>query len=228
MRCSVHYQGGKYKVSFKDKLKIVRIKLVLNAKRIVRRMRVFVPQNMVLYLIVTFCWLLFAIVTYYFGKNYIYIDNVDNEGVKYTVLNTIWELKNSYFTSVVLVLFITSYNQNRGYKDKLLSQHLFYVDSMHDFEQLFKPLIKDELANYMPFYNDKTFDATLHFIKAEGLINNLNREEFEIIIDNILLRLEMIDGERRKGNIIGMHDKSLSDDIYNVKKALNQLKKKIK
>lgn len=150
-RCRVKYRQDKYVVNLIDKIQIEWIKLILRIKRVKRRIFSFVPQNITLYIILTIFWGIFAVFTYYWGKRYYFPE-------AYGIKNMLWELKNSFFTSVILAMLIAIYSQNTGYKKSLQIQHNLYVDTMRTFEQVYKQFIGAELYNYMPFYNQECLE----------------------------------------------------------------------
>ena len=212
----VKYKGDTYSVNILDKVKIEGIKALLLAKRIKRRLFLMIPKNFVLYLGLTFCWVLCGIFTYYVGGDY-------KAPEAYTVKDVMWELKNSYFSSVVLALFIAGYSQNSGYKKRMEAQHDFYVDSMMTFDHLFKTFIGNEVYHYMPFYNRECLKDTLEYIKElEVKECEFSIEEFKINLEEIVDQLEKIEYERRNNNIIGMHKERLGDEIQESKKLIRQ------
>lgn len=212
----VKYKGGTYSVNILDKVKIEGIKAILLAKRVKRRIFLLIPNNFVLYLGLTFCWVLFGIFTYYVGIDF-------KSPQAYTVKDVMWELKNSYFTSVVLALCIAGYSQNSGYKKRIEVQHDFYVDSMRTFDHLFKIFIGNEVYHYMPFYNRECLNDTLEYIKELEVKDcEVTLGEFKINLEEILEQLEKIEYERRNNNIVGMHKERLGDDIQRSKNLIKQ------
>lgn len=173
MKCNVKYKGQIYKVRLKDKLSIILIKVILCIKRNYRKIRSLIPENISLYLLLTFVWAIYALSNIILYK---YMDNKKN------IVDIILELKNSYFSSVILAFIMTSYNENYRHKEKLLQQHVFYVDTMDRFENLFTVFLGDEINQYMIFYTEQTLDDTFEYIEElcnQKLDNFLHSDKFK-------------------------------------------------
>lgn len=217
LRWKVKYKHSIYSVNFVDKIKIELIKAVLILKRIKRRVYIFVPKNIVLYLILTLCWIFFGIATYQIGIEY-------KEPDTYTVKDVIWDLKNSYFTSVILALFIAGYSQSSGHRKRMEIQHEFYTNIMEKFELLFSPFIGDEVCYYMPFYNDLCLNSTLEYVEQCNMEElAIQEDEFVGILETILDQISKIEQEMRNNNIIGMHKHDLEVDIEIVRHLLKHM-----
>lgn len=215
VKYKVKYKGYIYSVNVLDKWKIEWIKCVLVIKRIKRRIILFIPENIALYILLTLCWMVFGVISYFLGVRY---KNPDS----YTIIDVVWELKNSYFTSVILALLIAGYSQNLGHKRKLEIQHNFYVDTMREFENLFQPFVKNELCYYMPFYNSICLGDTLQFVEqCEEKDFKDAVVEFKMSLKSILSWLDEVDREMRDDNIIGMHKQRLGADIQYAKILIN-------
>lgn len=141
----------------------------------------------------------------------------------YTVKNVIWELKNSYFTSVVLALLIAGYSQNSGYRKQIEMQHDFYVDVMTGFDHLFEAFIGDEIYYYMPFYNNLCLQGTLEYInECEGGRYEFSKDAFRNDLERISDLLDRVEQEARGNNIIGMHKQELRRDIQRAKDLIRK------
>lgn len=81
-------------------------------------------MDIILYLLLILLWLAFGLVT----KNILFV----HDGKSVTYLRTIWNLRNSIFTSIVLAFAIGAFNHLREYRKTLKRQHFLYVDSMAD------------------------------------------------------------------------------------------------
>lgn len=219
MKFTVKYEKEKYKASLIDKIKIERIKFVLILKRMVRGVRRLIPQNLLLYIWVTLFWILFGIITYHCG-------NIYKAPCKYTIWDMIWELKNTYFTSVVLTLLITSYNQNKGYRDKLEKQHYFYTEILSGFDRLFESFIGEEIYHYMPFYNDKCLSATLDYIRNNGLMKQLDEDSLIESINDILKKIVLLKHIENNGGIIEKSNNNFMKDILEAEFMLKKIKAK--
>lgn len=217
MKFTVKYKKQKYKVSLLDKVKIETIKFVLILKRLIRGARRLIPQNLILYIWVTLFWIVFGIITYHCGIIY-------KDPYEYTIWDTLWELKNSYFTSVVLTLLITSYNQNKGYRDKLEKQHYFYYEIMSGFDKLFKPFIGDEILYYMPFYNKKCLSATIDYIKDNDLMNWLDEDCLIEGINDVLEKITLLKHLENNGGVIGKSNSNFMTDIITTEGKLKKIK----
>ncbi len=216
MLFSVKYKGRKYKSSLRDKVQIECIKLLLLIKRIVRRVRLLVPKNTKLYILLSIIWGIFGVITYWIGQYY-------KEPEVYTVFDVAWELKNSYFTSVLLALFISGYNQVSGYREKLIYQHELYCDTMHEFEKLFMPFIGKKLLYYMVFYNDECLKATLEYINDNLKGKEIDLDNYKEIVEDILIQLDKVNESRKKNCVIGMHNNKLLKSIRDSEKHLKRI-----
>lgn len=212
----VLYKGIRYSAGIKDILKIWKVQLILAMKRVKRRMLITIPGNISLYLLLTGCWLLFSIVVYKLGLLYY------TAGNRHTFVDVIWELKSSYFTSVLLALFINFYNNISEYKKKIKKQHWIYIDTMESFEKIFLPYVEDELPRYMPFYTEKCLDDTLEYIKLQNCTIKPDRilqnaiEDIKGHIDNVL-------DEIREDALVGINKEMLLFALSDVKRKLRNL-----
>lgn len=204
----VKYKGRKYKVGLMDKLYIEGIKLILRVKRLKRRIFfLFTPSNFKLYILLTLLWGIWAGISYYWGEAY-------NAPEIYTIYDVLWEIKNDYFSSVVLALFIAVFTELEAYKRKIKIQHDLYVTSMSKFKHIFMPFLGMELYHYMPYYNSICLDDTLEYIER-CKIDNLNfaEKEFKLGLEGILEQLDKIESARMSNSIIGIHKDALGYSI---------------
>lgn len=218
MSVTVKYKQQKYKVSLLEAIHVLGIKTILFIKRNVRRAKIVIPQNALLYMLLSACWVCFGVFTYYFGQVYKAPDS-------YTIVNVIWDLKNPYFTSVVLALFITGYNQVVGYKEKLIQQHDFYCKCMEVFDDIFVPFIEDKRYNYMVFYNNLCLESTISYIMNEVLWNAERLNAVQESIDEILEFLKYVDDKRKNKCILGVKSEYLEYEIEFAQKQLKDFKK---
>ena len=215
----IRHRGVSYRVNFCDKAKIDKIKIVLLIKRILRRLNMLIPKNIVLYFVLTLCWAAFGIISYYLGKEYMHL-------VSYTLQDVIWELKNSYFTSVILTLMIAGYSQNSEYKKKIEMQHDFYVDVMCKFDCLFRQFIGEEMQYYFPFYNEVCLENTLDYIEQCTIKDcDFSIDGFNCDLKEILEQLEKIEQEVKNNNIIGIHKQ---DFIYKINHTKDMVKQELR
>ena len=215
----VKYKGDLYSVNILDKIKIEEIKLLLLAKRIKRRIFLIIPENLILYLILTLCWIFWGLISYHIGIKF-------KSPEPYMVKDVIWELKNSYFSSVVLALLISGYSQISGYKKRIEIQHDFYTDVISKFDNLFKTFIGSEVYHYMPFYNYICLKDTLEYIeKCEEKDCKFSIIEFITNLEEIFEQLEKIEYERRHNSIVGMNKQSLD---YHIQQGKDFIRKELK
>lgn len=219
MLYTVKYKQEKYKVTLKNKVKIELIKFLLLIKRIVRRGRLLIPHNLKMYILLTICWGLYGILIYFSGKIY-------NFPKIYTIYDTIWELKNSYFTSIILALFIGGYTQIENYKEKMSAQHEFYTDALFCFNKLFFPILRNEVLHYSAFYNDICLKDTLNHISTRK-IGPFSEKELNDIAEDLFIQLDKIEDARKNNRIVGMHKERLRDYIDQAKKMLKKYNKKM-
>ena len=67
---TVKYQEEEFQVTLKNKIKIEKIKAFLLLKRIIRKGRILIPDNLKMYVLLTMCWILYGAVVYFCGKIY--------------------------------------------------------------------------------------------------------------------------------------------------------------
>ncbi len=214
----IKYQGVQYKVSFYDKIYISFQKVILFLKRQKRRIQTIISKNILfLYLIITMLWLLFAIVTYYVGQ--VTVATTEND---YTIQDVLWELKNSYFTSVIISFVISVLNNTRVYKTQIKVQYYLYIDTMNDFERFFGHLFDIEHKQYHPLYCEKTINDVTDYILHHS-IDRQYAEELVLSIDSILKRLEKLEYEINLGNIEIPSKRDLIECINCVKSEINNL-----
>lgn len=219
VRVKVTYKREKFTVCTVDKIKIEWIKMILLLKRVKRRFFLTIPQNLVMYILLTLCWIVFGVITYYVGIQM-------KEPDSYTVMDVVWELKNSYFSSVILAVFIAGYSQSSEYKKKISVQHDFYVDSMRTFDYIFEPFVGNKIYHFMPFYNQMCLEDTLEYVKDCKLDNTeVTLENYKDALQEAIGRLEKIDFERKNNNIIGMHKQELG---YSIDSCMTEIRKTLK
>lgn len=180
MKFKIKYKRIEDKVGIKDKISITMIKIVLCIKRNLRRIKMLIPENIVLYIILTIFWVFFGIINYYF---YLACD------YQKSILDVVVELKNSYFTTVIIAIVLNIYNSISNYRKKLINQHEFYVNTMHIFENIFDGLIVNDKWHYLVFYNDLCLTDTINYIKRktkEDIENWLSSIEYKNNIEELI------------------------------------------
>lgn len=185
----------------------------------VRRGRVIIPKNLRMYILLSFCWSMYGIIVYYCGI-------VFRKQLDYKISDVVWELKNSYFTSVILAIFISSYGQIEKYKDKLSVQHTFYTDMMWCFEKIFTPYIDAMVCYYCPFYNEKCLYGTLEYIEKNVKVDFFEYDNADEIIEDIFLALNKVEEAAKNNRIVGIYSKeNLEDLVEQTRKALKKCSK---
>lgn len=202
-----------YKVSIKDWFYIVYQEVVLLLKRYKRRFNIIFPNKMLaLNLFVTSLWIGYGFFVWIFGKSYVESD--------YSFLDVLWDIKEGYFTSVILTLIISAVGNIKEYKEKLVSQYYFYLETMNDFEMLFAHSLNDKLQHYMPFYCRNVLQVTLHELEnSKDGADKLSNESLQTITQRIKVLQENI----KNNKIILCDTASLMDDCNNAKDKIDDI-----
>ena len=213
----VKFENRKYKVSFCDKVYIESQKLLLFLKRQKRRfVKIFSKDSLFLYFVISVFWVLFATATYYLGQ-----DIKGTTESPYTIADVFWDLKNSYFTSVILAFAINSMNRIKEYKRLIRAQHYLYVDAMSDFDNLFKQYVGEEIQHYMPMYCEKTLETTINYVSQKVSIKIDDNEQL-LVFDGILKRLDELERCCKNQQLVITNDELLLCCIDDARKALNE------
>lgn len=195
----VKYNGDTYTADFFDKLRIEYLKMILFLKRQKRRIKImFTRQDLYLYLLITLFWSAFAVATFFLGG--IYYANAETP---YTIYNVLWELKSSYFSSVVLSLVISVYNRCHKYHDKIKVQHFIYTSTMDDFETILEEAVGKHLVYYRPLYCDACYRPTINYIKEKYKCGYVQVSmEMYVGLQRISDRLDKLGDQVGLGNVI--------------------------
>ena len=192
---------GKYNISFKAYLHILRITVLLWAKRQCRRIQRALIYCKYSVLIIPF-WILFAMLVYFWGQK-----RVPN----LTLIDVFWDLKTGFFSSVVIAATTSFFTQYAKEKNKYIIQHRFYKKIMHSFSNLYGSLVsisgivrKGEKPPSDPFYFSDDIWSRLRDTFPQTLNINNKGEEKDIV-------LEQIDEAKRSIAIIS--DKISSGEI---------------
>lgn len=162
----VKFEKRSFSVGFIDKIFINIVKLFLFIKRQLRRLiMIFPKRSIVLLLIVVLFWCAFVAVVYFVGKKYYMPNEV------FSLKDVIWDIKNSFFTSFIITFVINTINEIQSYKKRVSYQYDLYIDSLHDFDNLFAVFIGNKIWHFMPFYCDKTLNDTLTYLKYKNFPN---------------------------------------------------------
>ncbi len=214
----VRYEKEKYHVSFLDKLYINYLKAILICKRFFRRTKFLLSKDtLLMYSLITIFWIIFGIATYFYGQAV-----KSTEELAYTGWDVLWDLKNSYFTSVILAFVINSLNRTKEYKRTMQKQHYLYTDALADFNNIVSLFFVNKAHFYSPLYSEKTFNNTQNYILNECTIT-IDCDQQILFIDDILKRLDDIEQEYKKGNIIVSDDVFLLHEISCARKKTNKL-----
>lgn len=221
----IKYEKSIYNVSIIDGLHIKSIEFVLFLKRWRRRAKHVFPDNIWMYAIITIGWIVFGIVIFYFGSWYKNPTLCPED--KYSMIDVIWEIKSSFFTSVILAIVINAYNKAEKYKSCIQKQHNFYVDVMESFELLFKPLLGDEINRFYIFYNDNCLIDTMDYIdnNVNGFVEGYDEMEFVDSIEVSLEYIQKIKEKVRNKEIIGAHETILENSLESLKTELKIMKR---
>ena len=189
------YKSRKYQCGFINAVKIKYIKIKLCIRRGKRRIRLVLnKRDVMLYAGIIILWMVFACLTVIFSKTFI-------DGYCGSFRLTLWELKNSIFSSVVLAFSIGAYNQLLDYRKRLKSQHWIYVNAMEDFERFLDSDYNcDYRYRYHYFYNDRCLKLALkqHLMHVE-ISNN---PDIIARLDAIIERLNDVKQGLGKGDYV--------------------------
>ncbi len=153
---TVKFEGGTYHVNLSDKLRIVSHEICgLFNRQFHRISEIVVRDNRYTLSIVLVLWIVFILISWYWG--------LQRNGA-FSLGDAIWDARNPFFTSVVVVVIVNAYGRAKVHRTKLYTQHQIYVNLMRGFDVgLFESFIDGNLCNYMPFYCKKTLDDTLAY-----------------------------------------------------------------
>lgn len=197
---TVKYLGRTYTVSLEDKRRIQSIKAKLFFIRQCRRIKVlFKPMDFVLYGGITVCWLIFALCTHCIGVRGGFYGTAARSAV-----NAIWDIRNQWFSSVILAMAINALNRGREHKKKIAALHKIYCNSMFDFEELLARYCgKTPFNPIHPLYSQKCFDDTVAFIKHAWLNHSIEVDaQYLVIIKQVLKRLDKLEERFEAGEIV--------------------------
>lgn len=213
----VRYKDEKYICKFKDKSIITIIKIKLFLKRYIRLFKIAFPRSdLLLYILIICLWFIFA------GLTNI-IDFQSNHAKKSYFL-TLWDLRNSMFSSVVLALAIGSFNHIKEYKTTLKRQHYTYADSMDDFEELIKAVDDADIwLMFHPMYNKHCFRECINYLDNKNIKINVNNNDFMISISIVQERITMIEQELKTGYLLVKDEALLNYHLSSAKKLLSKV-----
>ena len=146
------------------------------------------------------------------------------ENNKESLFQTLWNLRNAMFSSIVLAFAIGAFNHLKDYRKIIKSQHYIYVDSMDDFEELFRAIVNEkEWLEFHALYNERCLRLSLQHIKDYMQEINITNNEFIKAIDLIQSRLCEIDSCFKMGQLLVADDEMLNLYISGAKKEISNV-----
>lgn len=214
---TVKYKEEKYKCKFKDKVTITIIKIKLRLIRWIRLFKVVFPQNdLLLYLLIIFLWLIFA----WFSN----IIDLQKRQLQESYLLTLWGLKNPIFSSVILAFAIGSFNHIKEYRKMMKRQHYTYVDSMCDFEGIIRAVDNTDLwLKFHSMYNEHCFRESIAYLKNKEIDIARNKSDFLISIDTAQERIVMIEQELKTGQLLVQDEAVMNNYLSSSKKLFSRV-----
>lgn len=195
----VKYDGAQYHVNLSDKLYIAYQKAVLFLTRQNRRAKLlFCKEDLFLYTILVVSWLIFGFVSWIAGQVSVFSDQ------QHSSRDIIWELREPFFSSVVLAFAINSFERIREHIRKVNAQYSTYVIAMNDFQMCAEEYIGRDFPHFHPFYCRKTLEDTIDFIESKPGISVEKKVSVSLRVNLTLIleRLEKVREEFIRGNII--------------------------
>lgn len=210
----VRYKGKKYKCRFKDKFAIMAIKIKLRIIRLIRLCKIIFPKSdVLLYMMIVCLWLTFAWISNFM----VYQRNQVQE----PYLSTLWKLKNSVFSSVVIAFAIGSFNHVKEYKVMIKRQHYIYVDSMDDFEKIIEAVYDSCIwLMFHSMYNEQCLEKSIDYLKDKRI--NINNKEFAISIDAASERISMVEQELKMGRLLVQNEMMMNLYLSEAKKLISR------
>jgi len=198
-------------------MKRIIIKMKLFLIRITRIISIICPKSdLLLYGLLIVLWMVFGFLSKY-------ITDIHGD-LSITYLRTLWNLRNSIFTSIVLAFSIGAFNNLRDYRRLLKRQHFLYVDSMDDFEYLFSALLKDDAwQKFHALYNDKCQEIAWELIISKADCVNLLSNDVVLAFHTIQDRLYKIDDQLKDSSLMVMDEEILALRISEAKKQISKI-----
>lgn len=184
-----------------------------------------IPRSTKLYLYITGLWFVFGCVSYklsgYFGKT------------EYSYLDLVWDLKNSYFTSVLIAMAIKIFNENSEYNSKIAKQYKIYNELIWDSDMLFSFFITEKKSyerivclNKKIFYDRNNLNNILEYFKLnekEIVKKTFDSIEFIKLVKVVLYDLDEIEKNLGKNVFIDVNEEKLYDWIKTIKKQIKKI-----
>lgn len=213
----VTYKDEKYKCKFIDKFKIIIIKIKLCIKRCIRLLKVVFPKSdLLLYMLIICLWLIFAWIS-----NFV---DFQKSQVQEAYLSTLWGLKNSMFSSVIIAFAIGSFNHLKDYRAMIKRQHYIYVDSMDDFEGIIEAVDDTKIwLMFHPMYNARCLRESIDYLENKDFKINIDDNEFLIAIYAVQERIAMVEQELKMGHLLVQDETMLNLYLSSSKKLLSKV-----
>lgn len=192
----VRYKGDKYKCKLLDKFTITIIKVKLWLKRCLRLFKIVFPKNdLLLYFMIICIWLIFAYVS-----NFI---DFRKSQVQESFLRTLWGMKNSIFSSVIIAFAIGAFNHVKEYREIIKRQHYIYVDTMEAFEEIIRTLDNTQIwYHFHPLYNEQCLRESICYLRNNDYQINTNDKDFIISLDTVQERISLVEQELKMGHLL--------------------------
>lgn len=213
----VTYKDEKYKCKFIDKFKITIIKIKLCIKRCIRLLKVVFPKSdLLLYMLIICLWLIFAWIS-----NFV---DLQKSQVQESYLSTLWGLKNSMFSSVIIAFAIGSFNHLKDYRTMIKRQHYIYVDSMDDFEGIIEAVDDTKIwLMFHPMYNAHCLRESIDYLENKDFKINIDENEFLIAIDAAQERIALVEQELKMGHLLVQDEAMMNLYLSSSKKLLSKV-----
>lgn len=189
-------------------------KLVLRFRRIGRLIKITCPvSDFLIYTLILMLWIIYALL--------INAVMCVHDGIEETYLRTLWDLRNSVFSSIVLASVIGAFNHLKDYRKMLKVQHFLYVDTMIDFEAIFSVLRRDDVwYNFHPLYNENCLKVSLEYAFVDGCNINIRDNEFLLMISTMQERLDTVAQYLKDGRVKVKDEEMLMLNLNAAKKAI--------
>lgn len=216
-KCKIKYKTKNYRCEFKDKLKITIIKIKLCIKRCIRLLKVVFPKSdLLLYMLIICLWLIFAWVS-----NFV---DFQKSQVQESYLSTLWALKNSIFSTVIIAFAVGSFNHLKDYRTMIKRQHYIYVDAMDDFEKIIEVVDDTEIwLEFHPMYNEHCFRESIDYLENKDLQINIDDAEFLLSINAAKERVRLVEEELKMGHLLVKEESMLNLYLSSAKQLLSSV-----
>lgn len=217
---------GTYELRFITYLILLLIRLYLWILRWFRRIKRGVGYCKYALVVIPF-WAIYAVFAYYWGAQ---------RDETYSLVDILWDMKSSFFSSVILAsltAFITQYGKN---KYSYLEQHRIYINIMGDCSQLYTDLLNllcdDSSKDYIPFWPFYTVELrdTVHkqFARTRG-VDKSSAEYRHVVasISELRRSLEELERSQYNGVLAECSRVKASDLIANSLNGLSRLERQL-